>query len=164
MNVKDAMGARGEALFYTLITQYQPQTLGSLFSPAHLGDKWPMADFVVELRNARPITPFFFVQVKATRLGYTRRANRLKVQVAQTSVLGLVSYPAPTYLVGIDDIDEKGYLVSVNSVNLTSLSSLSTAFPIDALNRQQLWNEVQAYWIALSLPKTASSFHDVNWR
>ncbi len=123
-----------------------------------------MADFIVELCNAGSSTPFFFVQVKATRLGYTRRENRLKVQVSQARIRGLVSYPAPTYLVGIDDVDEKGYLVSVNGENLTSLSSLSTAFPINAPNRQQLWNEVKAYWTASPLPKLASSFHDVNWR
>jgi hypothetical protein len=167
---RDMIGDRGEAIFFSLLTKRvtgrNVPAKGYLFQPQFLGEKWPLVDYIVELRGIAPaVKPFFFVQVKATTLGYTERENRLKVQMNVERVRGLAAYPAPTYLVGIDENMEKGYLVSVNGEQQTSLSSLSTAFPLNvSSNRRRLWEEVRAFWEIPTQPKLDSAFVDPDWR
>ena len=36
-------------------------------------------------------------------MGYTAEENRLRVQVTQDDIDRMVAYPAPTYVVGIDE-------------------------------------------------------------
>lgn len=171
-STRNRIGKRGEALCYTQMTrrveipgQIIPAD-GYLFEAQFLGEKWPFADYYVELQGADPaINPYFFVQVKTSTRGYTRRDGRLKVQAEAQKVQGLAAYPAPTYIVGIDEVNEQSYVVSANGENMTSLSSLSTAFPLlDAGNRWALWNEVLAYWQPPAYPKLASAFADPNWK
>jgi len=72
-------------------------------------------DFIVELTNhTGDITPYFFVQVKTTREGYTKKHKRLKIKVSKDNILKLASFPAPTYIVGIDENAETGYIISAN--------------------------------------------------
>ena len=75
------------------------------------------------------------------------------MQVKKESVLGITSYPAPTYIVGIDEVQEVGYLVSANGENLTSLSSLSTNFPINKQNR-----EISLYEFRYSLGSQSADY------
>jgi hypothetical protein len=161
--MRDALGERGEALFKLLITEFHSDA-GPIFKPQFLGDKWQYIDFIVELVGTGSYIPYFFVQVKTTRKGYTKKLNRLKIQVKEQSVIGLASYPAPTYIVGIDEINETGYIVSANGENLKSLSSLSTTFPINKQNRQILWNEVNNFWNQCKPKNLASQFPDQEWR
>ncbi len=135
-----------------------------IFRPYFLGEKWPVVDFIVELLGAGPVIPYFFVQVKTTRAGYTQKEKRLKVSVAGEDIRLLASYPAPTYVVGIDEINRSGFLVSANGENLRSLSSLSTQFAINAAHRRLLWEEVRDYWASLADTGLTSRFADPNWR
>lgn len=160
---KDALGDRGEAIFRVLITEFDTET-GPIFRPYFLGEKWPVVDFIVEILGAGAVTPYFFVQVKTTRAGYTQRERRLKVSVSGDDIRLLASYPAPTYIVGIDEVGRDGFLVSANGENLRSLSSLSTQFAINAANRRLLWEEVNAYWASLAAMGRASHFRDPSWR
>jgi len=162
-NVRNALGQRGETIFFNLISKFHSNQ-GPIFRPQFLDAKWPTVDFIVELLGAGVTTPYFFVQVKATREGYTRRANRLKVKVSEKKVRELASYPAPTYIVGIDEIKERGYIASANGENLASLSSLSTSFPINKTNRKALWREVNDFWNAYANANLASRFADPDWR
>jgi hypothetical protein len=161
--MQDALGQRGEALFTILMTAFEPGEQ-PLFRPQFLGDKWPYIDFFVELLGHDDIKPFFFVQVKTTRQGYTKRQHRLKIGVAEDKILGLVAYPAPTYLVGIDEWQERGYILSVNGEMLSSLSSMSTQFPIDIANRENLWQEVSSFWKGYDRTQLSSGFVDSDWR
>ncbi|MEA5579300.1 DUF4365 domain-containing protein [Anabaena sp. UHCC 0451] len=161
--MKDALGQRGERIFEVLITKFHSDA-GPIFKPQFLGDKWQYVDFIVELVGAGSYIPYFFVQVKTTRQGYTKKDKRLKVQVKKESVIGIASYPAPTYIVGIDEVQEVGYLVSANGENLTSLSSLSTNFPINKQNREILWDEVNSFWSQYNNNNLASQFSDQQWR
>lgn len=161
--MKDALGARGEAIFEILITEYH-SSAGPIFKPQFLGDKWQYVDFIVELVGADSYIPYFFVQVKTTQQGYLQKDNRLKIKVKKKSVIGIASYPAPTYIVGIDETQQTGYLISANGENLTSLSSLSTEFPIDEQNRQKLWDEVNNFWQLYTPKKLVSKFSDQKWR
>lgn len=160
---KDALGDRGEAIFRVLITEFDSVS-GPIFRPYFLGEKWPVVDFIVELLGAGSTTPYFFVQVKTTRAGYTQKEKRLKVSVAGDDIRLLASYPAPTYVVGIDEINRDGFLVSANGENPRSLSSLSTQFAITSATRRQLWEEVKDYWASLTDMRMTSRFTDPSWR
>lgn len=162
-NVKDALGERGESIFFNRMTRFHSNN-GPIFRPRFLGDKWPSVDFIVELLGVAGSNPYFFVQVKATRLGYTLQDQRLKIQVTEDGIRGIYSYPAPTYIVGIDDRKERAFVVSANGENLTSLSSVSTAFPINKKNRIALWKEVREFWQGKSPSVVKSRFVDTNWK
>jgi hypothetical protein len=135
------------------------------FRPQFLGDKWPNIDFIVELMDASTaMTPYFFVQVKATRQGYTKRTHRLKVKVPKSSIEQLASYPAPTYLVGIDELDEMGYILSVKGPHHTGVTSMATTFPINHDTQDRLWHEVMDFWKRVDVPHMRSQFLDPDWR
>jgi Domain of unknown function (DUF4365) len=163
MQMRDALGQRGEAIFIVLMTAFH-SNLGPIFKPQFLGDKWQYVDFIVELVGAGTSIPYFFVQVKTTREGYTKKLNRLKVKVTQENIRGLASYPAPTYIVGIDEIQEMGYIVSANGEKLNSMSSLSTNFLINKQNREYLWDEVNNFWLLYNKNTLTSHFSDPDWR
>ncbi|MEC4815030.1 MAG: DUF4365 domain-containing protein [Scytonema sp. PMC 1069.18] len=160
--MRDALGQRGEAIFIVLMTEFHSNS-GPIFKPQFLGDKWQYVDFIVELVGNTTSIPYFFVQVKTTREGYTKKLTRLKVKVSK-GVCGLACYPAPTYIIGIDEIQEMGYIVSANGESLTSMSSLSTMFPINKLNRDILWKEVSSFWNRYNTNKLVSQFSDSDWR
>ncbi|MCP4698543.1 MAG: DUF4365 domain-containing protein [Gammaproteobacteria bacterium] len=162
--MKDIIGQRGEAIFYVLITKFFNRDM-PIFRPQFLGDKWPNVDFVVELTNySGSLVPYFFVQVKSTREGYTKKEKRLKVQVEGKYIRALASYPAPAYIAGIDEKLEKGYIVSTNGESLKTVSSIPTSNPISETTQDILWNEVKEFWENSTLHKISSHFSDPNWR
>ena len=109
--MKNELGQRGENLFSVLITRFYGRDK-PIFRPQFLGDKWRTSDFIVELiDDTTSATPYFFVQVKTTRQGYDQQ-NRLKVQISTEDMQKLAALPAPTYVVGIDDVNEQGYIIS----------------------------------------------------
>lgn len=151
------IGQRGEALFIALLTK--PVNGGKfLFRPQFLGEKWPDVDFIVELLDAGARTPYFFVQVKTTREAYTKKDNNLKVQVKLEKLKKLASYPAPVYVVGIDEVGEKGYIISGRKRWGKSLVSLPTQFPLNESNRKLLWQEVKDFWSIHGVYSTTSQF------
>lgn len=161
---RDIIGERGEWIFSTLMTKYHPQR-GFLFRPNFLGEKWPHTDFVVTLLGSDPaIVPFFFVQVKATALGYTQQQRRLKASLKAADARGLAAYPAPIYIAGIDVDAESGYLVSANEGKVSALSGIHTAFPINDTTRLALWDEVNTFWRHHRPGRLLSAFPDPNWR
>ncbi|MFP4436806.1 MAG: DUF4365 domain-containing protein [Chloroflexaceae bacterium] len=157
--MQDAIGNRGEALFYTLITRFYGPSLPR-FRPQFLGAKFTTVDFLVELVDADAMTPFFFVQVKTTRQGYTQRNHRLKIQVVSEDIQRLIAYPAPTYVVGIDERNETGYISAILERHARRIASLSTAFPLDQAALDRLWQEVYTFWSNRDMRFTASHFVD----
>jgi hypothetical protein len=153
----DAIGGRGEALFYTAMTRFYGRRL-PLFRPHFLGAKFVTLDFLVELVDTGAMTPFFFVQVKTTTLGYTKHDRRLRVQVATEDVQRLIAYPAPTYVVGVDERQEVGYLHAVVDSRPQRIASLSTAFPLNQPTLEALWQEVHNYWSQCDMHFTHSRF------
>jgi len=157
------LGQRGEALFYVLITRTYGRAK-PIFRPQFLGDKWPTVDFLVELVDAGAVTPYFFAQVKTTRDSYAKRTNRLKVRVSREDMMKLASYPAPTYVIGIDEIKEEGYIISANGEWLSSMSSLSTMHPMNKTNQDLLYDEVNRFWARAKMSRRPSRFLDPQWR
>src|SRR5262245_42448538 len=158
MAARDDVGRRGESIFVVRITDLCGGRRPS-FQPHFLGEKAEALDFFVELVDAGPRTPYFFVQVRTTRLGYTRRApRRLKVAVAERDVRRLAGYPGPVYLVGIDEVQECGFLLAVLSGSSRAVPSLPTTFPLDCANLRVLYDEVKQFWAGCPVALTSSAF------
>jgi len=125
---REDIGERGQWLFCCLVTELCGRD-DPLFRPRFLGDKFPTFDYLVEVVD-HPAN-FFFVQVKATTLGYTQDPIRLKIQVPQDDVNRMVACPAPAYVVGIDaNATGLGFLLSVNEPR-DHIASPTTRFRID---------------------------------
>ena len=161
--MRNALGPRGEAIFYTLMTEFHSDE-GPIFRPQFLGDKWPSVDYLVELEGVEGLVPFFFVQVKTTRRGYTPRDRRLKVSVDGDDMRRLAAFPAPTYIAGIDEREEAGFLLSANGEHLDSLAGIPSLFPINHGTRMRLWQEVLTYWMSRGPVSFSSGFADPSWR
>lgn len=161
--MRNAIGERGEVIFQTLITKFDEKPKPR-FRPGFLGDKWETVDFFVELVDAPSPKPYFFVQVKTTQQGFTKRENRLKVQIKKDSIADLAAYPAPTYVVGIDEPNEDGWLLAVTGQTQRRISSLPTEHPINPFNRERLYEEVLSYWQGQNPNPLVSSFVTSNWK
>jgi hypothetical protein len=133
---------------FLLLTQFCGREV-PLFRPHFLGEKFPTLDYLVELVNAGPATPFCFVQVKTTTRGYTQPktgARRFRVQISADDMRRLRLYPAPTYIIGIDERTEVGYISAADQHSPNRLTSLSTQFLVNCENLERLWHEVREYW------------------
>lgn len=162
--MQNELGQRGENLFAIIITRFYGRNK-PIFRPQFLGDKWPTSDFIVELLDtSTTFTPYFFVQVRTTRQGYSKR-KRLKVYVSAADMRRLAALPAPTYVVGIDDIMEEGYIISANGEHLKVLNGLSTQYPLNKNTQDKLWQEITHYWeqMSQSHPQMTSQFVEPEW-
>lgn len=144
---RDAIGDRGQSIVFNLLTRFH-QRPSPLFHPQFLGDKYPAIDLFVELVGApATVRPFFLVQAKASRRGYTVRGHRLNVQVRQSGIRNLVAYPAPTYIIGIDEPNELAFVVAAITGGVSHFTSLPTTHSLD---REQtllrLYEEVLQFW------------------
>ena len=73
-------------------------------------------------------------------------ATRLQIEVKKRDIDRMIAYPGPTYLVGIDERNERGYIASIERPLDGDLHGLPMTFPIDCESLEILWNEVDAYW------------------
>jgi len=122
-------------------------------------------DYIVELNNTSgQLTAYFFVQVRATRQGYTQRDNRLKIKISRDEIQKLATLPAPAYIIGIDEIAETGYIMTANRKVGKGLTSLSTQFPINKESQDWLWQEVLDFWTGVGQLNLNSKFVDPKWR
>ena len=143
---RDLIGNRGQQFAFLALTEPVGK-VESLFFPQFLGDKYPSIDFIVELVGASAtFTPFFFVQVKATRAGYTQ-GGQLWVQVPRDAMSALVRYPVPTYIIGVDDAGGGiAYLVAALPGGPAHYPSLPTTHRLDGRRLRGLFNEVLDFW------------------
>jgi hypothetical protein len=149
MHPRDHIGSRGEYLAFVLPTRFHGREQ-PYFRPYFLGEKAEALDFFVELVGAGERTPFFFAQVRTTRSGYveTGRRRRLRVSATRDEIARLSARLAPTYVIGIDELGETGYIISACQAKLAPVTSLPTDFALDAQTLDRLWNEVKGYWEA----------------
>jgi hypothetical protein len=130
------------------------------FAPIFLGDKHEAIDYSVQLvgLNGEFMPDFFFVQVRSTISGYTKKERHLNVQVPIEEMDKLRQYKAPIYILGVDVLGKHCYLVSANEGCPDHLSSLPTTFPIDQANVEILWREVRDFWEASGKRLSGSQF------
>jgi len=123
-NLNEVIGKRGENIVELCLTDYT-YFPSPLFSPTHLGDKWPAVDFYVEVTTIADRRPSFFVQAKATT-----RNLRSSVHISPTkdNIAQLLKIPAPTYILGIHEPSRR---VFIRSVHLGIPNQAITRIPVD---------------------------------
>jgi hypothetical protein len=159
---RDAVGARGEAVFKALITREHPSRGFLVSVPLHLGEKREALDFFVELYTEGAAPAYCFVQVKTTRRGYTRN-GRLRVGVSARQMSRLAAYPGPTYVVGVDETAAIGYAVYVGGEAQVGASSLCTDVPLDVQGLERLWDDVREFWLRHPKSRFNSALADPTW-
>jgi hypothetical protein len=70
----------------------------------------------------------------------------------------MVLYPAPTYVIGIDEMEEKAYVVAAAAGMNKKISSLSTANPLNRDTLKLLWEEVRDNWKDRDMEQKTTAF------
>lgn len=161
MGITDFIGGRGEAIAFARLTRIcRADAVSPYFLPHYLGEKCETFDFLVELVDAGEKTPFFFVQVKTTRKDFTKSQTppRLRVEVSDKDIRRMVTYPAPTYVIGVHEDEERAFIVSVHGTMAEAISSITTAHELTCETLKRLWEEVRAFWQDREMSRPESSF------
>jgi hypothetical protein len=87
----------------------------------------------------------------------------LKVAITSGQLQRLSAYPAPTYVIGIDERSERGYIVSAHGEWTTGFSSMCTTHPLTSDVLAALHAEVERYW-QHGATGFRSVFIDDRWR
>jgi hypothetical protein len=156
--MRDFVGERGELIAMLRLTDFHNR--GPMFRPRLLGEKWPSVDLFVQLEGVQGQTPFFLVQVRATKQPI--RGSLLPISIDKTTIAELAGYPAPGYIIGVDERNKEAFIVA-HGRRRQGFRGLSTEFPLNAATRQLLWQEVAAFWADSQSP-SESAFLDPRWR
>jgi len=138
---REMLAQRGESWFQLNICK-KDGSGRPLFRPAHLGSQWPTVDYLVEAVRPGDSNAFFFAQVKCSE---NANGGAIPVTFRPDQWRRLRAIPVPTYIFGIDDVTESGYILSVSG-HRRPIRSVPRAFPLNVENRERLWNEVVEYW------------------
>jgi hypothetical protein len=159
MGIADEIGDRAQWIAALRLTAYRSPA-GALFRPCFLGDKCATFDYFVELAGAKGPVPLLFIQVKGTRQGCTpgHTPHRLKVTVPASDVRKMASYPAPAYVVGVDEVNEACFLLGIEATRTRAISTVPTLYPFTDANLGLLWEEVKGYWEAQGAVRKESRF------
>lgn len=160
MDKRNQVGIRGEALFRKIITKWCDDRIW--FIDTFLGDKFEAKDYLVTLLDEKgEKDATFYVQVKATSMGYTGAESdkRLRANVTPDDIESLKGANAPVYVMGIDIIDEKAYLVGVTETTDALWGIPATHLIDDCTAIKKLWSEVKSFWQgrSMTLPQTSFS-------
>lgn len=153
MPLNNEIGELGEKIFNLVISRDYK------FRASHLGEKWPISDFYIELIGLKELY-FFIVQVKSTDRGLNSK-RKLKIEIPKDKLHKLNEYNCPTYIAGVDVNTEKAYLMSINSKRRKSISSFSTKFELTSTNRERLFKDVISFWQKTNLKKCKSKFKHI---
>lgn len=150
MPLQNEIGDIGENIFSVVISR------DYIFRARHLGEKWPSSDFYVELIGPKE-NFFFIVQVKSTNKGLNG-ANKLKIGIPKDKLHKLNDYYCPTYVAGVNVINEKVYLIPINTKKRKGISSFSIGFELDTTNRKKLFEDVKTFWTGTNVKSYKSKF------
>lgn len=142
-NISNALGKRGERIFELTITDLEKFDF-PLFNPAHLGDKWPVVDYYVELCGIPAFTPFFFVQVKTTQSLVKKEV--LEVRVSQIDCENLFKITAPTYLAGVHEPSKRVFILALNKLPSQGVYSIPLEYELTPKNLKILYKEIKEFW------------------
>jgi hypothetical protein len=133
-----------------------------LFRVAPLGGKYPTVDFLVDVVDDRDASiGFFFAQVKGTTSS-DPSTSRLRVEVRRDRCDALVKLPAPTFLIGVDVIAARSYVVAAHRPRTTKVSSITKTYCLsDDAVKIGLYEEVLSYWEANRPALQRTRFKDV---
>lgn len=124
---------------------------GYLFKTVLIGGKYPSIDLYAEILGDNSPKNYCFFQVKSTIQGYTKRDNRLLVQITKDKLNRLSNFNAPTYLIGIDYKEDDpfssiAYIAAIRGEYTRGLPSMPTHHVLNEENLIQLKNEIEAFW------------------
>ncbi|MCI0641411.1 MAG: DUF4365 domain-containing protein [Gemmataceae bacterium] len=157
MATRDLIGKRGEAIVTARLMDFCGNP-DPYFDVHPLGEKCPTFDYLVELVNSGDSVPYFLVQVKSTQQGFTLKKRRLIIQVTKDDVVRMVRCPFPTYLVGVDEPNDRAYIVSVHGNMRGAIATMPATYPLTPRNLYKLWVEVKAHWRKLEASVKRSEF------
>ena len=157
--MSNRIGKRGENIFATIISR-NIASKGFLLDPTFLGDKFQTVDFHVDLLQYS-FKGFFYASVKTTTLGYYPEGDRMRITIDKDEIAELSKFVLPVYIFGIDEIEEKGYLISANNLDKAmNVNGVITKYPVNSANIELFWKEVAAYWDnRREMTKFVSSFN-----
>jgi hypothetical protein len=145
----DSTGSAGESLAIVRLSRpVGGNYKRPLFLPTPLGGKYPTVDFIVDLLgpDSKPQGTFFFAQVKATAVAVDTAA-RLNINIDLAKFNALAAMPLPTYLIGVDTLAERTFIVSAGKREKTGLSSMTKKHDLKEDDvRVQLYKEVLENW------------------
>jgi hypothetical protein len=98
--------------------------------------------------------------VKTTRKDYTRTQTppRLRIEVSEKDIRHMVAYPAPTYVVGIHEDEERAFIVSIHGSMSEAIPSITTAHELTDATLKLLWDEVSEFWRGHQMVQPTSNF------
>ena len=133
----------------------------ALFRPTALGGTYPTVDLIVDVLDPEgEPTGFFFAQVKATQSASAGGA-RLSLTVAAERYVRLTRLPVPAYLIGVDVLGERSYVMAAAPPATATLPSIPRDYPLsDDRIRVALYREVAGFWAKRPRPRR-SEFRDV---
>lgn len=161
MGISDFIGGRGEAIAFARLTRVcRVDADLPYFWPHYLGEKCETFDFLVELVDAGEITPFFFAQVKSTRQEFSkaRSSLRLRVGVSENDVRRMTAYPAPAYVIGVHENEERAFVVSVHGTMNKAIPSITADHELTCGTLKHLWDEVREFWRGREMTRHSSRF------
>jgi hypothetical protein len=102
------------------------------------------------------------VQVKTTRKDYTRTQSppRLRVEISAEDIRQMVAFPAPTYVIGVHEPEERAFVISVREGMSEAIPSITTAHEQNGSTLLRLWEEVRGFWQSRDMRRMTSSFHN----
>ena len=159
MTVRDDIGSRGEAIFYVRITDFCGRSR-PFFRPRFLGEKAQTLDYFVELVGAGERTAVLLRSGENDPKGVHQEGPTSSTQgrTVARDVRRLALYPAPTYLVGIDERQAIGYILAILGGMTAPIPSLPVNFVLDAGNLRLLWDEVRQFWRGRDMNMRHSAF------
>lgn len=70
----------------------------------------------------------------------------------------MVAYPAPTYIIGVHEREERTFVISVHGTMCAAISSITTAHELNKPTLRRLWEEVREFWHGRDMVRAKSSF------
>ena len=124
---------------------------GYLFKTVLIGGKYPSIDLYAEILGDNSPKNHCFFQVKSTIQGYTKRENKLLVQIPKDKLNRLANFNAPTYLIGIDyqendPFSSIAYIAAIRGEYSRGLPSMPTHHVLNEGNLIRLKDEIEAFW------------------
>jgi hypothetical protein len=119
----------------------------ALFQATSLGGNYPTVDLIVDVLdpNSEPIG-FFFAQVKATQFA-SRGGTRLSLTVESERYRRLLRLCAPAFLIGVDVLAERSYVVAATLPAPATLPSIPRDYPLtEDKIKVALYHEVVRFW------------------
>ena len=139
----NALGERGEALFVASALKPPRGDTLSAFRTTHLGAKWPLFDYLVQVETEGR-RPFAFVSVRSTESPRTA-TGALRVRWTRDEVEAMRTLPAPAYLAGVDLVEGAVFLRSADSL-AAGITVLPDTHRIDCDLIPRWRDEIAAAW------------------